>query len=185
MVLTTFFRKPTLFVVLVLALSGCASIPQDVLMLSPESLEQRQIQSRKYETKDEKQILSACSGVLQDLGFTLDDSETKLGLITASKSRDATDALQVTGAAVLTALYAVGGVYYNALNDIDGAQKMRASTVSMPGSDGNIIVRVTFQRMVWNRRGDLSRVETLNDPTLYQGFFEKLSKSVFLEAQKI
>lgn len=174
----------TLLVVVLLA-AGCESIPQDVLVLAPESLEQRQIQSRKYETADEKQILSACSGVLQDLGFTLDDSETKLGLIVASKTRDATDTAQVIGATALVALAAIGGTYSDALERIDGAQRMRASMVSMPGSDGNVIVRVTFQRIVWNRRGDLSRVETINDPELYQGFFDKLSKSVFLEAQEI
>jgi hypothetical protein len=39
--------------------------------------------------------------------------------------------------------------------------------------------------MVWNSYGQLTRLEGLREPELYQQFFEKLSKSVFLEAQKI
>ena len=33
--------------------------------------------------------------------------------------------------------------------------------------------------------GQLSRVETLKDAEMYQGFYEKLSKAVFLEEQKL
>ena len=58
------------------------------------------------------------------------------------------------------------------------AQTAKAENLKM-------VVRVTFQRMVWNNRGDLSRIETLSDTSLYEGFFEKLSKSVFLEGQSL
>jgi hypothetical protein len=45
-------------------------------------------------------------------------------------------------------------------------------------------VRVTFQRIV--RRTDNSELaETLRSPELLQGFFDKLSRSVFFEGQKI
>jgi hypothetical protein len=39
--------------------------------------------------------------------------------------------------------------------------------------------------MVWNSYGQLTRLEGLREVELYQQFFEKLSKSVFLEAHKI
>lgn len=43
-----------------ISITGCATIPKDALSLSPESLAQRQMQTRKYETKDEAKILAAC-----------------------------------------------------------------------------------------------------------------------------
>jgi len=46
-------------------------------------------------------------------------------------------------------------------------------------------VRVTFQRIVWDEQGRVSRSESLEDPELYQEFFFKLSKAVFLEAHGI
>lgn len=169
------------------SLTGCATTyPKDFLKASETSLQTRQLQLRKFDTTDEKQIISSSAGVLQDLGFTLDDSETKLGLVVASKDRDATDAGQVALATVSVFLSALGGSSSDAFDRIDKVQKIRASIVSKLGEDNkSVVVRVTFQRIVWNNRGDVSKMETLNDPELYQGFFERLSKAIFLEANKI
>lgn len=174
-------------VFLSVSLVGCATTyPKDFLKLSPDSLKNRELQMRQYDTQNEEDILAACAGVLQDLGFTLDDSETELGLVVASKDRDATDAGQVALATVSVFLSALGGSSSNAFDYIDKTQKIRASVVSKLSADGSkIIVRVTFQRVVWNNVGDVSKMENLTDPELYQGFFERLSKAVFLEAQKI
>ena len=45
-------------------------------------------------------------------------------------------------------------------------------------------VRATFQRIV-TRTDNTQVAETLVDPALHTEFFEKLSKAVFLEAQRI
>jgi hypothetical protein len=42
-------------------------------------------------------------------------------------------------------------------------------------------VRVTIQRQVWNRAGQLSLQEPIDDEQVYQDLFVKLSKSVFYE----
>lgn len=167
-------------------LSGCMTVPRDCLKLGPESLEKRKFQSRQYTTTEEEKIVSASAGVLQDLGFTLDESETALGLIMGSKDRDAVDAGQVTAATAITVLAALAGTYSNAYESIDKSQKIKASVIIQPSQDGTkMLVRTTFQRIVWNMAGRVSRLETLSDPTLYVGFFDKLSQSVFLEAQQI
>ncbi|MDH3474023.1 MAG: hypothetical protein OEM59_10045 [Rhodospirillales bacterium] len=167
--------------ILLLGAAGCANrIPEDALQLSPESLQRRQAQSRYFDTRDEVAILSASAAVLQDLGFNLDESETELGLIVASKRRDATEVGQVVGAVVIAALLGTRVV-------TDDEQKIRVSLVTKPsGAERErITVRITFQRFIWDSDGDLSRVEAIDDPEIYQNFFTKLAKSVFLEANSI
>lgn len=179
-------KLPRLFVTAVLAVgllvvAGCQQkIPKEALQLTQESLAQRQAQTRRFDTSDEIMLLSASAAVLQDLGFNLDESETRLGLIVASKDRDATEAGQVIGAIFIAALF-------GASVPIDKTQKIRASLVTRPfGESGDkTAVRVTFQRIVWNNQGRVSKTEALTEPEIYQEFFAKLSKSVFLEAHKI
>ncbi len=179
-------KPPRRFVTAVLAVgllvvAGCQQrIPKEALQLTQESLAQRQAQTRRFDTSDEAELLSASAAVLQDLGFNLDESETKLGLVVASKDRDATEAGQVIAAIFIAALI---GAYV----PIDRTQKIRASLVTKPfGESGDqMSVRITFQRIVWNDQGRVSKTEALTEPEIYQEFFAKLSKSVFLEAHKI
>lgn len=172
-------------------LAGCVTVPPDILKMPPEQLAIRQLQTREYPTIDEEKILSACAGVLQDLGFTIDRGETKLGVIFASKDREVDNGGQMMTATLMTALSAFGssggyGGGYNYYNNVEKNQKIRASIVTRRSHDGGkMLVRATFQRMVWNMSGQMSRIETLKEPDLYEGFFDKLSKSVFLEEQKI
>jgi hypothetical protein len=163
-------------------MTGCQTIPKDALTLSPESLAERQMQTRKYETKDEAKILAACAGLLQDMGFNIDESETKLGLITASKMRSAENAGQIVAAVLVAAALSRG-----AMPAVDEKQKMRACVVTRPTGEqeGYVAVRVTFQRIVWNTHGQVTASESIIDPSVYQEFFDKLSKAIFLEGQEI
>lgn len=179
-------NKPlTILIILVvcISLTGCVTTyPKNFLKPAENNLQIRQLQMRQFESANEKEIVLASAGVLQDMGFTIDDSETDLGVIVASKDRDATNVGQVTLAIVLSAL---GGSSANAFDSIDKVQKIRVSVVTKLSLEGNVLVRTTFQRIVWNNAGNISRLETLKEPELYQGFFEKLSKAIFLEEQKI
>ena len=164
-----------------LIVTGCKeTIPPEALKLSAQSLEDRQAQTRRFDTSDETKLLMASAAVLQDLGFNIDESETKLGLIVGSKVRDATEAGQVAGAIFAALLLGVA-------IPIDDTQKIRVSLVTSPlGESGKkTAVRITFQRLIWNTKNQLSTIEALEDPKLYQDFFSNLSKSIFLEANKI
>ncbi len=166
------------------ALSACASIPEDALVLAPDSLERRQLQTRRIDGIDEAGLLSAAAGVLQDLGFNIDESETRLGVIVASKDRSAVTGGQVLGAVLLALM--------GAPTDIDKTQKIRVSLVTRPAlaqdrlplADTQLL-RITIQRIVTNTGGQVTRIESIEEPQIYREFFDKLSKSVFLEVQEI
>lgn len=163
-----------------LLLVACSGIPPDALVLSPTTLQTRQLETRRFEGGTEEKLLGATAAVLQDLGFALDESETRLGLVVASKRRSATSAGQVAGAILVAALG--GGAM-----PIDKEQLIRASVVVQPASTSSstILVRVTFQRVITNTHGDETKREEIVDPLIYKGFFDKLSSAVFLEAQGI
>lgn len=166
---------------------GCAfflvactqGVPKEALQLSPDLLERRQIQTRVFETGDETELLSASASLLQDLGFNLDESEVDLGVLVASKERDATESGQVAASIIMGALLGVHMPW-------DEEQKVRAAVITRRLEDRNgFAVRLTMQRIVWNTQGQVSRTEPLDEPEMYQEFFSKLSKAVFLEAQEL
>ena len=244
--------KKSLLAVAIVAslLAGCASeIPKDALSLSPTSLQDRQLQTRKFNTVDNAAMLAAATGVLQDLGFSIEEADESLGVLVGAKTRDATSGAQVAGAVVLAALTGVAmSVDTNQVirvslvmretkdsaeaaskNPIKGipnedlakirktlqsniqeslsknfdktvsekvAQKTSELSTNQLNEDvkkilavetkvGDSTVRVTFQRVIFNDRGHISKAEQINDPMIYKEFFERLSKSVFLEAQQI
>ena len=179
--MNSMFKKPIVFLsILSFLLTSCIeTIPPEALVFNKDTLANRQLQTRKFDTKTEKELLTAASGVLQDLGFNLDESAPAIGVLVGSKNRDATDAGQVAGAIVMAVLFGANMA-------IDKEQKIRASLITRPSETGKgHLLRVTFQRVVWNTQGVVSKIEPINEPLIYQEFFEKLSKSVFLEAQKI
>lgn len=173
----------TIIAVMILVV-GCVAKPPHAFLVTPEMLAQRQLETRQFSGIKEADLLSACANVLQDLGFQLENSEPRLGVLTVSKQRDAKDAGEIIVSFIVSMLSGKPVPYSK-------DQSIRAALVVRPVNDsnGNALpddhyVRVTFQRLV--RRTDNSiYVETLRDPKLYEGFFEKLSKSVFIEGQNI
>ena len=172
--------KPIILVLSVALLAaGCQPhIPEEALQLNEQSLKLRQLQTRVFDTADETKVLSACAALLQDTGFNIDESETHLGVLVGSKDRSAYNAGQIVGAIALALL----GVPA----PIDKNQKMRACVITKPVGEKNerVAVRVTFQRIVWNTQGLVSKREGLTEETMYMEFFDKLSKALFLEAHE-
>jgi len=188
--------------------AGCSTVADKSMELSPDSLKLRQLQTRRIEGIDEKALLAASAGVLQDLGFNIDESETQLGVIVASKDRSALDlgdAVEdmivdsLVEAALDTMFSALFGDNFDDGDDEDGedivydvTQKIRISVVTRPALDSSgqrrqdaQIIRITIQRLVWDSEGELSHTESIEDPKVYQKFFDRLSKSIFLELQAI
>lgn len=174
---------------------GCAGIPADALRLSPDSAANRAMQTRTFPTLRESNMLAAGAGVLQDLGFTLDESETKLGVITASRRLTTrrppnggevmANALGILAIPVLYAPYTA----YRAVAGYKEPQMVRISLVStVTGSPpaATVSIRMTVQRIVYTneRFAEILNAQALNDPKFYEEFFTRLEKSAFLENQK-
>ena len=176
-----------------ISLSGCGSSPDKGLFkLTQSSLADRQLESRRFDTLDRSELLNAGVGVLQDIGFTLDITNSELGILTASKELDATDAGQMAVAAgqvtasVLLAIL-LQDISQLSIPVIDDDQKVRICLVvnqSLENRDASV-VRITISRVVWNTKGQITRAETLKQPELFEAFFDKLSKAVFLQAHSI
>lgn len=138
--------------------------PVGALTLSTDSLALRKTQARRFDTDDELEILSAVTGVLQDLGFSIEESEASTGLTVASKERPAD-----------------GGWGSWGTN-----QHIRVSVATKRSVEASgIVVRVTFQRVSKRPGTKYVRAETISDPQIYQRFFDNLSQSVFLDAHQI
>ena len=171
--------KAALPVAACLGLAGCMGLPKEALRLPPSATEDREMQTRVFEADSEPDLLNACAGVLQDMGFVVDESETRLGLVTGSKTVSAKDVRQIAGVVAVFLLT-------RALLAIDSEQTVRVSvtTSASPTRDNAFLARVTFQRTVRAIGGQVTRAETLRTPEVYEVFFDKLSKSVFLDAQE-
>lgn len=142
--------------VLGLSLGACVATPeQQAAALSPSrsSIAQRTRQSRRFDTTDRTLMLQAALGALQDLGFTIEESQPAEGVIVGSKLSGATLRAQVS------------------IRETPGMAAM--------------VVRVTFQRIIPRPGAMLALGETLEDPVLYQEFFERLAQSAFLTAHGV
>ncbi|MBY0247613.1 MAG: hypothetical protein K2Q17_08085 [Nitrospiraceae bacterium] len=183
--------------VLVGQLAGCVthSQPEELFQLMPESAAHRAMQTRMFETKDETELLSASAAVLQDLGFQVEESVRDVGFLRATKERSAREHGQDISRFFVfllsTALVLVQQPPI--VIPVDLHQKIAAALVTRPvNSDATRQeVRVMFYRVVWKGDGSSGqqaippgqqRMEMLRDPVMYQTFFAKLSKAVFLEA---
>lgn len=184
-------RRRTRLLVAALPLAvlvGCANTmvarETDALTLTAQSPGDRERELRRFDTPDGALLLSAAASVLQDFGFTLDETNAAAGLLVASKHRDAVEGRQVAGQLVLALLVAAAGGHPDPA--WDKLQKIRVSIVTRSSQDHRAIVaRVLFQRVIWNTKNQITRLETIQDPIIYQAFFEKLSKATFLTAHEV
>lgn len=152
----------------------------------PELLAERQLQTRRFEGISEEKLLAASVGVLQDLGFTMTASNLELGMATGVKDREAKAPNQRAAMIVLMILIAAGGGQPPPADQVmKEEQKIRVllTTRPVPRTSDVCEVRVTFHRFL--RQPFVAEAGSLRDPKLYEGFFELLSKSIFLEAHTL
>lgn len=168
-------------------LSGCVTANSVAMKIGqpPESAVQlRSFESRRFATTDENSILTAATQTLQDLGYTITESSAQVGVVAASKERDAREAGEIAGKIALTLIAAALGVY--AQPTWDESQSIHVTLVATPIENSQSFeIRVSFDRYITNNHGQLWRTELIEDQQIYQEFFDKLSAGAFLQAQKL
>lgn len=179
-------------------LSGCVGGPaataESFFVTTPETAKHRALQSRTFDTADEKELLSASAAVLQDLGFQLEEVSVDVGMLRAAKERSAREAGQEIMQGFVAVLSAIGGKIL--IIPVDVHQQISATLVTrqVEGNPSRFTVRILFHRTVWKGDGNAGdnhippgahRMEMIADPKIYQQFFAKLSKGLFLEAHQI
>lgn len=174
-------------------LSGCVAHtePAELFALTPDIPKNRAMQTRMFETPNERELLSASAAVLQDLGFQVEESQREVGFLRATKERSAREYGQYVRQ-VLVLILSLGKL----MQPVDFHQKIAASLISRPLNPEATRqeVRIMFYRVVWKGDGQVDNqyippgeqyMEMIRDPEIYQQFFAKLSKAVFLEAHRI
>jgi len=177
------------FLAAVCILSACQTLPKDAFRLNETALETRKVQTREYEFIDDEAILSASMAVLQDMGYAIDEVEKELGVLSASKRADATNDFAAFGSIAADAVKCVItlglGCTGDNYSEIDDIQDIRLTLVTRPQREhgDDVSVRITIQRIIWDKKGRISEQETINDQDVYVAFFDKLSTAVFLEQE--
>ena len=129
-------------------------------------------------------ILHAATGTLQDLGFTIVESSAEVGVVVASKQRDAEESGQIAGQVVLTVLMGLLGSTHNPTWDKE--QSIYVTLFVSPIANSPMTeVRALFDRRLINNYGQLWRTELIENPEIYQEFYDEMSKGLLLEAHKI
>jgi len=165
--------------------------PTELFQLTAESPMHRAMQTRLFETPNENELLSASAAVLQDLGFQVEESVREVGFLRATKERSAREYGQYIQRALFLIL-SLGKL----LAPVDLHQKIAAGLITRPLNQDATRqeVRIVFYRVVWKGDGQTDNqyippgqqsMEMIRDPEIYQQFFAKLSKAVFLEAHSI
>ena len=170
-------------------LASCATRQPDYFSPSQASVAARNMQARVFSSVEETEVMSVAAAVLQDMGYSIDAVELPLGVISASKRADATNRIAAFGSltldsmkCVLTFLLGCSGEHYGEIDDI---QDIRLTFVSLPKGNGDVAVRITIQRAVYDKRGRLTEQSTVLDADVYESLFARLSKAMFLEQQGI
>ena len=145
-------------------LSACQTVQRPAFQ-PISAAQQRQLDSRWFDTKDEVQVLNAIVSVYQDLGFNVDETDVDAGLVSASKGAEKAQ--------------------YSLYAGRSSGSNVRATSTTRLKPSGGIIVRTTFQAMSTGKDPRFYRLESKGNAQIYQQFYDKLEQSLFLEAQQI
>jgi hypothetical protein len=154
-----------------LLFAGCYQPPR----LPPKTqLQIRELQTRNYTARDQKQVMKAVIAALQDDGFIIRNADRELGFINASKEFDSSD----PRFQLWYQLFSGPDMVYQKNTIVEAS-----ANVSEFGPE--VRVRIVFQIKVMDNFGRPMETRTVEDGLYYQEFFSKVDKSLFFEKSGI
>lgn len=163
-------------------------------------LEVREYQTRTFDTADTAMVMKAMFNVLQDDGFVVKNAVVDLGLITAQRESDLAPGRSGGGGGGDGGIFGgfggivIGGGGRGPGGVVIGGSPQESAFPKTEVRDftGNISafgkqtkVRVSFQRKVLDNRGQVVEVEPISDLEIYQSFFSRMDKSLFLQKENV
>ena len=158
--------------------------------LNPTTAADFTMQTRRFDTDERKIVLNGCMSVLQDMGYNITGGDRPMGLVVASRKAEVLppglDHALAEAAIVATTLILSLLSGQDMVTDLPEQvqQTIYISLLVTAESDGQTRVRLSIDRDMLYDNGRIIPDHT-ELPLVYQEFFEKLSKSVFLEAHQI
>ena len=164
-----------------------------LFQLNPTSAGDLAEQTRTYPTDDRDAVIDASAAALQDMGYKLTGGERQLGLLVGHKHAD------VEGAGAAHAMAEAAVVTISVLASLLTGQDMvtdlpeqvgqviyislLVSEASTSGREGTE-VRISLDRdMIYDHGGIIADHTEL--PLIYQEFFGRVSKAIYLEGEKL
>jgi len=164
-----------------LPLGACASAGGGTAV--PRSpLQQRELESRTYST-DAKALMRAVLAALQDEGFMVRTADAELGLITATResAQPASEALRVGRKLAIVMTYGVAAL----LPGPKDKSSVLEATANVAAFGSEARVRINFQLKLLENGSRAKEVQTVLDGRIYQEFFSKVDKGLFLQREKL
>ena len=149
-----------------IVIAGCGSAPKT----QKTQLQIREFQTRTYTDVDSKIVLKAMLNVLQDDGFIVKNAVPELGLLTASREID----IENKGEAFAASLFKGVNARWQKNSIVEASSNVTEI------KDG-CKVRVNFQQKILDNKGGILKIEHIDEQKFYQTFFNKVSKSIFIQ----
>lgn len=137
-------------------------------------LQIREFQTKTFDTNDMKMVMKAMLNVLQDDGFIVKNAVLDLGLLSAMKELD----VENKGEAFMAAFFAGQQARWKKNQIIE-------ATANVSEFGNQTKVRVTFQTKILDNKGDVIKVEQIENLEYYQNFYSKVDKGIFIQKEKI
>ena len=153
--------------------TGCLGpLPPDAAALPPTEL--RAIQTRAYDQPDTKAVLKTVLDVLQDDGYIVDYGQIELGILHATKTISSSGDQDFNR---------TDGFFAGAAGSRSAGGTVRLeATANITAFGAGTKVRLSLQRATLSYYGPVD-AGTILDAKVYQEFFAKLDRGIFLHKQ--